>query len=432
MEFDSEKGQALEGDSLGFGVSEATEQPAIPAEDALECLISFLQELSLAHGLDEIMAIVRLAVRQFAGADGATLILREGDQCYYADEDAISPLWKGSRFPMDTCISGWVMRERKATVIEDIYSDQRIPHDLYRPTFVKSLAMAPIRGKAPIGAIGVYWASPNRPDAKTLKMIQVLAESTAVAIGNIVLLGELKDTLKATEPDGTASHGWSFPPSLQDIPDNDYIGGVGVDIAELKKAAKTLKESETTARALLNIPNGAAFLLDRDGICLDVNETLATRFCKRPSDIIGKPIWDLFHIEVAERRRAHFMRVLQSKRMDRFEDERDGMWNDIVVSPILDENGEVLKVAVLGFDVTERKQAERALHRSEERLKLALTASHMGVWEWDIRTNAVFWSPECFELLGETHFTGTLESFTNMLHPEDAGRVMGTAYQQCC
>jgi len=106
MEFDSEKGQALEGDSLGFGVSEAIEQPITPAEDALECLISFLQELSLAHGLDEIMAIVRLAVRQFAGADGATLILREGDQCYYADEDAISPLWKGSRFPMDTCITG--------------------------------------------------------------------------------------------------------------------------------------------------------------------------------------------------------------------------------------------------------------------------------------------------------------------------------------
>jgi PAS domain S-box-containing protein len=423
MEFDSENGQAPEGDSLGFGVSEVMEQSVRPTEDALECLITFLQELSIARGLDEIMAVVRRAVRLLAEADGATLVLREGDQCYYADGDAISPLWKGSRFPMDACISGWVMREGKPAVIEDIYTDGRIPHDLYRPTFVKSLAMAPIRGKAPIGAIGVYWAKQNRPDPKTLKLIRLLAESTAVAIGSIDLLGDLTNTLKATKP--TASHGFSS--SLP--PDKVYADGIDVDIAELKKAAKKLKESEATARALLNIPNAAAFLLDRDGICLDANETLATRFGKTPSEIIGKPIWDLFPTEVAERRKARFIEVLQSKRMDRFEDERDGLWNEIVLSPILDERGEVLKVAVLGLDVTERKQVERALLRSEERLKLALTASRMGVWEWDIRTNDVFWSPECFEVLGEIHFTGTLESFTNILHPEDAGRVMGATYQ---
>ena len=97
--------------------------------------------------------------RELCGADGATFVLRDDDRCFYADEDAIAPLWKGKRFPMEACISGWVMIHREAVAIGDIYADARIPADAYRPTFVKSLAMVPIRTKAPIGAIGNYWAS---------------------------------------------------------------------------------------------------------------------------------------------------------------------------------------------------------------------------------------------------------------------------------
>ena len=53
-----------------------------------------VQELSLARDLGTVMHIVRTAARRLTGADGATFILREGEHCYYADEDAISPLWK--------------------------------------------------------------------------------------------------------------------------------------------------------------------------------------------------------------------------------------------------------------------------------------------------------------------------------------------------
>lgn len=40
------------------------------------------------------------------GADGATFVQRDGEFCYYADESAIKPLWKGSRFLLTECISG--------------------------------------------------------------------------------------------------------------------------------------------------------------------------------------------------------------------------------------------------------------------------------------------------------------------------------------
>ncbi len=48
------------------------------------------------------MAVVRHAARELTGADGATFVLRDADKCFYADEDAIAPLWKGQRFPMST------------------------------------------------------------------------------------------------------------------------------------------------------------------------------------------------------------------------------------------------------------------------------------------------------------------------------------------
>jgi hypothetical protein len=74
---------------------------------ATEKLVEAAQELSTVRDLTSIMAVVRRAARELTNADGATFVLREGDLCIYADENAISPLWKGRRFPISDCISGW-------------------------------------------------------------------------------------------------------------------------------------------------------------------------------------------------------------------------------------------------------------------------------------------------------------------------------------
>jgi signal transduction histidine kinase len=158
----------------------------------MERLVRVIQEVSAARTLDGVMAIVRTAARELTGADGATFVLRDNGRCYYADEDAIGPLWKGLRFPMTSCISGWAMLHREPVVIEDIYADSRIPHDAYRPTFVKSLAMMPIRMIDPIGAIGAYWATTNKPTDEQLRLLQALADSTSIAVANVELLQTLE------------------------------------------------------------------------------------------------------------------------------------------------------------------------------------------------------------------------------------------------
>lgn len=163
---------------------------------AMERLIDVLQELSQARDIDSIASIVRHAARDLTGADGATFVLRDGDQCYYVDENAISPLWKGMRFPMKTCISGWVMEHAQPVVIDNIYKDARIPHDAYRPTFVKSLAMVPIRRRAPIGAIGNYWAKHQTPSDEVIAVLQALADTTSVALENVGLYQQLQGQVR--------------------------------------------------------------------------------------------------------------------------------------------------------------------------------------------------------------------------------------------
>lgn len=175
-----------------LALSQSPETRPLFADAASTCLIEAVQELSMARDMATVMAIVRRAARVLTGADGATFVLREGELCHYAEENAIAPLWKGLRFPMHSCISGWAMLNGRSAVIEDIYADERIPVDAYRPTFVKSLAMVPIRPNAPIGAIGNYWAHPHRATPEEVQLLEALANSTSIALENIQLYSELE------------------------------------------------------------------------------------------------------------------------------------------------------------------------------------------------------------------------------------------------
>lgn len=159
-------------------------------------LLQAVQDLSQARNVEEIREIVRHAARELTGADGATFVLRDGDSCHYVDEDAISPLWKGMRFPITACISGWAMLNRQSAMIPDIYADPRIPADAYRPTFVQSLIVVPIRKDAPLGAIGNYWATHHSSCPEEVELLQALANTTAVAMENVRVYAELEQRVQ--------------------------------------------------------------------------------------------------------------------------------------------------------------------------------------------------------------------------------------------
>ncbi|HJU53655.1 MAG TPA: PAS domain S-box protein, partial [Pyrinomonadaceae bacterium] len=155
-------------------------------------LSAVYRELARSLELGEVTATICRAARELLGADGAAFIIREGDEVYYADTDAIAPLWKGQRFPTTACVSGWSIIERQPAVIEDVYKDERVPCEAYRPTFVNSLVMVPVRAVNPVGAIGAYWAARRRATDDEVRLMQTLASAADLAFANAQLYEQTK------------------------------------------------------------------------------------------------------------------------------------------------------------------------------------------------------------------------------------------------
>jgi PAS domain S-box-containing protein len=95
-------------------------------------------------------------------------------------------------------------------------------------------------------------------------------------------------------------------------------------------------------------------------------------------------------------------------------------------SIVTDDDGKPLFMGGIVTDVTERKIAEESLHLSEERFDLAVRGSTDGLWDWNIKSGKVWWSPRFNELLefeGGAN-EGCYADFEGLIHTEDKPRVL--------
>ena len=144
------------------------------------------ERLGVARSQIAVIETVRQTARDICASDGITFILRDGDECHYVEEDAISPLWKGQRFAMTACISGCSMLNAQTAVIHDVFTDPRIPHDVYRRTFVKSLIMTPVGEKGPVAALGAYWQDKRSFTEREIAAVKTMAEVVGRALAHLI------------------------------------------------------------------------------------------------------------------------------------------------------------------------------------------------------------------------------------------------------
>jgi signal transduction histidine kinase/CheY-like chemotaxis protein len=186
--------------------------PSPQSTNSQSFLIEASERLATARSMSAVVDILRDTARSAVGAEGIAVVLKDGDLCHYVAEDAAAPLWSGNRFDAKLCISGWAMQHVETVSIADVRNDPRIPQAAYAPTFVRSLAIAPIGRPEAIAALGAYWSKPEPPDEASVARLESLAALAGIAVENARLLdrnredARLKAIMLAAGRMGT----WSF------------------------------------------------------------------------------------------------------------------------------------------------------------------------------------------------------------------------------
>jgi len=147
------------------------------------------------------------------------------------------------------------------------------------------------------------------------------------------------------------------------------------ELRESENTKEGLKRSQENAWALLNAPPDWAVLIDPQGTIMDINEVGAKRLGRSIDELIGECIYDFFPPDVVKYRKKRVAEVMRSREPLRFHDEPQGRVFDTNVYPILDEHGEVTRMAIFAHEITEQKHIEEALRASEAQKKAILDAS---------------------------------------------------------
>ncbi len=213
----------------------------------------------------------------------------------------------------------------------------------------------------------------------------------------------------------------------------NIIGVVGftIDISERKKAEEQLRETTEYLDNLLNYANAPIIVWDNDFKIIRFNHAFEHLTGYTSKEVIGKNLDLLFPKDTKE------------KSLQKIQQTLGGEYWESVEIPILQKNGQIrialwnsaniydrygnklLATIAQGQDITERKQTEESLYKSELRLKLAQVSAGAGLWDWDLLSGKLEWSDELYCLFGldSKKPQATFDIWRSVIHPEDTQKA---------
>jgi PAS domain S-box-containing protein len=210
------------------------------------------------------------------------------------------------------------------------------------------------------------------------------------------------------------------------VPDDGYVNLYGRNLTQKKHALEQLQQSEKKYRRLFNtMTEGFALheiICDKKGKphdyrFLEVNPAFEVLTGLKAKEIVGKTVRQIIP-DIEQFWIKEYGEVALSGRSKNFESfsKSLGKYYEVFVY-----RPAPMQFAVLFIDITDRKKAEETIQIASERLVLAQRSAGAGIWDWNIQTGKLNWSPELFMLFGldcskeEANF----DSWNRVLHPDD-------------
>jgi two-component system, cell cycle sensor histidine kinase and response regulator CckA len=187
-----------------------------------------------------------------------------------------------------------------------------------------------------------------------------------------------------------------------------------------------LEQVDPVMRALMdNVP---AFL----NVITPEGRSVATgRTSEAFGSVIGRSVFEFAEADQHETMRAAYARVRATKQATTYETVAYGENGEpnhtyiVRVVPMI-EGDAVSMLMLIPTDITERVRLERSLALSEQKLRLAVESTGVGLWSWDMERDQVLWDPRALAIFGVSAVPRDYGAFLDLIHPDDREMVQDT------
>ena len=235
--------------------------------------------------------------------------------------------------------------------------------------------------------------------------------TTPVALDSFPMAIALKEGRKVygkeiiiERPDGLRKNVQSYPEPIFDS-DGNITGGVNMllDITEIKIA----EEQRVKLAAIVESSDDAIIGKTLDGIVTSWNYAAQQLFGYTEEEMIGQSVTKLIPPDRIDEEKHILSRLRQGERVEHFETKRitkNGRILDIslTTSPIRNSAGKIIGASKIARNITLQREAERLMHESEERFRMAVETTNLGTWEYSPHSFKLYCSPESRKICGLT------------------------------
>ena len=185
-----------------------------------------------------------------------------------------------------------------------------------------------------------------------------------------------------------------------------------------------IRENEQWIRLITDSLPARVSYIDTDSRYRYINRTYANAYGIAQDFLTGKRISEFVGDDFYSHLEPRIKRALSGETVsfsESFETPSGPSYSEVTFVPRRNDDGRVIGFFTLAIDVTERELAVTALRKSEERLSLAIEATSDGLFDWDLRTNDIFFSSRWFTMLGYApdSMPGRLSTWEELVHPDD-------------